>query len=435
MNAGVRQQAVETVELPVPDIRKSCRAQKSAPWTIDTPPSSWSIGRVAPLLLAAWALLDVSLRFAPLGWLNLEPAQVATRTPGRFSPFIPNLHVEMNPWIGELALLGNLPPMETRSPVTFTTDSLGFRNLNSLSPSGPRLLVMEGDSFTFGFSLSDDETFPAVLSRQLGVPVYNAGRFVLDPERLLEMDWLIARIKKGPLTIIYVLQELPLPSLDKQHDQKAYDKLGRKLIGADIYTPLKDELRYAKRFIELWSRISPLRITATRAYKALNNDRILPNAYRKNVVERQLPNNGRFLIDREHLAQYLNPPDDEAVRQATEYLAWLQRQFANRGLDFWVLMVPEAVSVYGPWLFERETERLHREGKTPLFDRVERALVSRNVRAVNGLAVLRSLATEDIATRHLSYYRDDHHWNVQGVTRLAASMAAALRQAGVGQQR
>jgi hypothetical protein len=293
---------------------------------------------------------------------------------------------------------------------------------------------MEGDSFTYGAALSDNETFPVELSRQLGVAVYNAGRYVADPERLLEMDWLLSRIRKGPLTVLYILQELPLPSLNRQHDQKGYDKLGRALIGARLYTPIKDDLRYAKRFLDLWGRISPLRIVATRGYKSLNDDRILPNSYKKNVVERLLPNNDRFLVDHDHLAQYLDPPNDQDVRDAAEYLAWLQHQFAERGLDFCVLMVPEGISVYGPWLFKQESERLNREGRTPVFDRLEPALAKLNIKALNGLAVLRALAADDIANHRLSYYRDDHHWNVQGVTRVASAMAAVLRQSGVGNQ-
>jgi hypothetical protein len=269
----------------------------------------------------------------------------------------------------------------------------------------------------------------------MGVPVYNAGRFATDPERLVEMDWLLARVHNGPLTVIYILQELPLPSLDKRHDQKAYDKIGRALLGADTYTPIKEDLRYAKRFAELWGRISPLRIMTIRADKALNDDRLLPNAYRKNVVERILPNNERFLLDHEHLANYLNPPDDEAVRKAAQYLARLRSEFTRRGLDFWVLMLPEAVSVYGPWLFKEETERFRREGRMPLHDRLERALAQEHVPAVNGLAVLRSSAEQDVLSGRLSYYRDDHHWNIQGVTRLATAMAARLRQTGIRQEK
>jgi hypothetical protein len=433
MNLAVKHAIAEPAEQHLEQHRLQDR-QETVRWSIDAPPSFWSVGRIGPLILILWAALDVGLRFAPVGWLRLEPTQIATRRPGRFAPFIPNLRLEMNPWIGELAVMGNLRPTETRPPLSFTTDSLGFRNLPGSGSSSARVVVMEGDSFTFGFSLSDNETFPAVLSSQLGVPVYNAGRFATDPERLIEMDWLFAHVRRGPLTVVYILQEFGLPSIDKQHDQKLYDKVGRYLLGADTYTPIKDDLRYAKRFAELWTRISPLRIAAIRADKALNNDDLLPNAYRSNVVERTLPGGGRYLFDHQHLAVYFDPPDDEAVRKAAQYLAALKNEFARRGIDFWVLMLPEGVSVYGPWLFPEETERLRVAGRVPLADRMVHALAEENVRAVNGLEVLRPTAADDVRSGRLSYYREDHHWNVQGVTRLASAMAATLRESGIGQE-
>src|ERR1035438_4367427 len=75
--------------------------------------------------LILWLALDILPRFLPVSWLHILPEHVATRRPGKFTPFIPNLTIRYDPWIGETAMTGNLQPMETRTALTFSTDSLG----------------------------------------------------------------------------------------------------------------------------------------------------------------------------------------------------------------------------------------------------------------------------------------------------------------------
>jgi hypothetical protein len=401
--------------------------QGPAQLAFEDAPHAWGIGRWAPIVLIAWLTLDVGLRCLPIHWLQLEPAQVLTRFPGRYAPFMPNTSVEWKSWVGELALMGNLPPTEERQAVRFTTDSIGFRNAYDVSRVAPRILVMEGDSYTYGAALSDNETFPAVLAQELKVGVFNGGRFFADPERLLEIDWLLSRIRRGPMAVVYVLLEgTYLPSLGRQHDQKSYDKLAGAIIGSEMYTPIKDTLRFAHRSFHLWSRISPLEIVSTRWYKTLSNDYILPNTYRQNVIERKLPDGRRFLLDRSHVAQYLNPPGDQVAREAADYFAWFRDQLVARDLNFLVLMVPEAISVYGPWLLKNE-----KPAQSHIFHRLESELVRRNIGAVNGLSVLSAATPADIASGHLSYYREDHHWTPKGVRVLARAVAEAIRTAGI----
>lgn len=389
------------------------------------PPSRWSVGTLIPLTIVAWAALDLGLRFVPMGWLNLYPYQIATRHPGRYSPFGPNLRLRQERPIGELALMANLAPTETRGPIRFTTDALGFRATPSAPPGkNVRILLMEGDSFTFGAGLSDDETFPELLSRGLNASAYNAGRFYTDPERLTELDWLLARLPRGPLTVVYVLLEPFDLDLDRRYDGGAIDRLGARTLGA-AYFEAKDELRYLRRWWQLWWGVSPLKILATRAWKTLCDDRILPNEYRKNVEERRLPDGRRFLLEHKNVERYLKPPDPGAVRKTAAYLAWLRDEVRARDADFWVLLVPEGVSVYGPWLLGKELPQVA-EG-LPYFDYLERELSRRRLKVVNGLAVLRKSAAREIETGELSYYREDHHWNPNGVRKISEALAGALR--------
>ncbi|MBL8915861.1 MAG: hypothetical protein JNM17_34500 [Archangium sp.] len=57
---------------------------------------------------------------------------------------------------------------------TVTTNSKGYRGAEWPAPSGNDVLVL-GDSQTFGLGVNDDETFAAVLGKELGAPALNLG--------------------------------------------------------------------------------------------------------------------------------------------------------------------------------------------------------------------------------------------------------------------
>ena len=78
-----------------------------------------------------------------------------------------------------------------KKPISF--DARGFRehDLNGPAPSGPTILAI-GDSFTEGYLVGNDETWPANLQRVTGRPVLNAGvrsygidQIVLRAERIV----------------------------------------------------------------------------------------------------------------------------------------------------------------------------------------------------------------------------------------------------------
>jgi hypothetical protein len=91
---------------------------------------------------------------------------------------------------------GNLPSTENTRPRTFTTDALGFRWTPQVSPSDPpQVIVFRGFSFVWGGGLSDDETLPAVLARELNVNVYNGARFLEDVEQPADFDRLMTKLE------------------------------------------------------------------------------------------------------------------------------------------------------------------------------------------------------------------------------------------------
>lgn len=421
---------------PTLPVGETVRARRHVEYACVTEgPTRWSLGRLIPLTLALWAIADVLPRFLPLDWLQINPFQLAASRPGRYSPFIPNLRISTSNYVGELALLANLPPNESRPPLQLTTDNLGFRATpNGSTNEKPSIIVMEGDSFTFGAALSNDETFPSALSRELAANVYNAGRYTTDRERMREMDWLFSRLPVAPrATVIYVLLETFNPSLKREYGDRWYDSLGKKVVGSQLHNAAKEEYFFLRRWHSLWLPISPLKISTTRLYKRIADDRILPNPYKKHVTIAELPGGRRFLYEPRYLERYLNPPDDTAVAETAEYLAWFRDQMRSRGLDFWVLLVPEGLSTYARWLVPDSEHPV--KWKSHYLDRLENALQARQVKVTNSLPHLVEQAPEDIRTGELSFYTEDHHWTPKGTRTVARVMADALRQSGFQETR
>src|SRR5262249_49450527 len=63
-------------------------------------------------------------------------------------------------------------PFRADHPITFTTDSKGFRNPSDLAHAD---IALVGDSYVEGWGVSDDETISARLSATLHAPVANLG--------------------------------------------------------------------------------------------------------------------------------------------------------------------------------------------------------------------------------------------------------------------
>lgn len=375
-------------------------------------------------LLVLWAGTDFTLRLLPLDWLHLLPEHIASRRPGRFRPFIPNLSIVLDPWIGETAMTGNLAPSEFRPPIRFSTDSLGFRKTPGVPPGGPiDLLLFTGRSYAYGGGLSDDETFPAALTRVTGLKTYNGGRFYRDPENLQSLDWLLQalhRPRPGILLLYWEDFDLYLHELDRLPWPS--DGPGEALLGASRYSALRAGLQYAKRRAVAWWTVSPLEILSIRAFKFLTGGRILPNPYRSNVAVRHLPDGRRLLLLQQEVDRVLHPPDPADIRRHGDYFASLSSGLARRGLRSYVVLVPNRYSVYGPLI-----DGAAADPRPHYLDRLEADLRSRGIRVVNALPLLRSTAVQDLASGDLSYYREDHHWTPLGVERIARVAAARIR--------
>lgn len=368
-------------------------------------PRTAGIGRLIPTIAAIIALSIVLSGFLPLRWFWFQDYVIARQVLQWDSPFIPNARYHTSFYWGDEAIAGNLRPTETLGWRNFTTDHLGFRYTPPVAPGKPvEAVVFRGFSYVFGGTLSDEQTFPAALARRLGVNTYNAARFHEDPETPADFDRLMSRGGMRPKTVVYVHLE---PNDFQLSPETTQEDQNRRL------------LRFAKEFPLTWIRLSPVIAGAVEAKKALQNDIILHNRYRDHVRSFPLPDGRRMLSRTGDVDRVETTLPDAVVTGRADYIAWWNERIAERGASMVVLLVPEKMTVYGPALGLKLPE-------DPLLNRMERDLTARGVRVVNGLDVLRPAAAQDLATGHLAYRREDHHWSAEGVERLAKATAAAI---------
>jgi hypothetical protein len=386
-------------------------------------PRRWSVSRLTVALLAGWVAADLGLRLLPPEWFDIIDAEIARQWHPIDAPFTANRRFYSNTYRGDETIVGNLKPTETASLRTFRTDELGFRYTPAVRPGEPpEVIALRGFSYTWGALLDDQETFTAGLARGLGVNVYNGAWFHEDPERPADVRRLLRKLGAQPSVAVYVHLE-PNGHERSWHAPSRVDRMGEAVLGSR-YADVASRADWLRRTLRAWLEMSPLTAMAKRASRAVHDGRILTNPRANAVVSFPLPNGTRLLNRAGDFRRVMNPPDNRTVAARAEYIEDWSKALAQDGMATIVVLVPEKMSVYGPALGLRLAE-------DPYLNRLERELRRRGLRTVNMLPLLRASAPHDLATGKLAYFREDQHWNAEGVSRIAAEAAQAIRRAGL----
>jgi hypothetical protein len=161
-------------------------------------------------------------------------------------------------------------------------------------------------------------------------------------------------------------------------------------------------------------------VITTRFFNKLANDRFFPNESAPTVRSLALPD-GKKLLFRDYefgLPELDRGPD--AVAQTARGFDWLKSEMEKRHLRLIVLLLPNRFTIYAPIL-------AHMDGPwTHYLDQLDAELHKSGIETVNGLEVYRSAAKQEIQTGQLSFYREDPHWNPNGVERIAGPVANAI---------
>jgi hypothetical protein len=372
------------------------------------------LGFLLPLVLFVMGAAEVGLRLLPVEAFTYRAWEAVTNRPVYGAPFGPNIAYTTPATYGDLAALGNQPSMREYRSERFTTDRLGYRNPPSLANGAPIDAILLGTSFSVGAGMDDDETLAAQLGAVGGTVVYNAsGPEFLQATALARLRTLTSELTLRNREVVYEYLE--------RYDPPAPRPLAQQEQIAALITPpcTKPDLAGSDRVrCELTrligpSPVSPLRIEVNRAYRHLENDRILPNTANESVVLLPLRNGDSMLFLPLDLSASVRTRSEP---EAAEYFVWLQWELARLDLQLKVVLVPDKSTVYGPLLAEPLPSA---DGAARFLDDLAADLQDRGVNTVSLVGPLRQAAASGLDRGEYVYWRDDTHWNPRGI-RIAA---------------
>ncbi|MEI7873940.1 MAG: GDSL-type esterase/lipase family protein [Alphaproteobacteria bacterium] len=98
-------------------------------------------------------------------------------------------------------------------PISYSADGFRTQNLGASPAAGPLILVL-GDSYTEGWSVSGDESWPAQLERQTGRRTLNAGvrGYGID-QMVLRAERLVPRLKPQTIVLAFIGSDIERTAL------------------------------------------------------------------------------------------------------------------------------------------------------------------------------------------------------------------------------
>ena len=341
-------------------------------------------GYLLPRVLLLWALLDVMLRFAPPQWYAFRLHEFAMVTgPHDMGPFRTNLTYHNSHAYGDLASLGNCSDCRQYRPMNIHIDERGFANPVS---SGAYDAILVGDSFGIGAEQPGGSTLASQISQRTGLSIYNACSPVraINREHLME---LIDQLGMTRGTVFFELMDWSLGYFRAAQEEPGFDGVDR------------------------WSRnveYSPLANVSRELVGRLYDGQLMPNPYATNVVRKLLPDRRPILFQLDDLRDAT--PD--GPRLWARYFIVLNRELRQRGLRLIVILVPSKYTVYQPLIKDAT-----RTNKSEAFNELQQDLPG--IPVVNTTPALQQAAAYELEHGNLLYWRDDTHWNADGV-RVAA---------------
>jgi hypothetical protein len=378
------------------------------------------LGAILPCVLLLAMIIDAGLRLGPTRWLSpvrAPFARVYTPPDDLSGSLEPNGHFKAV-YFGDLSRIGNLSNLRQYRHVEFDTDSLGYMNPADRLDRNHIDVLMVGDSFLTTTSRGREQTLPGQVEMMTGLTVYNAGRpNVGGLSRDLFLN-LVKRLGMNSGSVIFQFQEV---------------NRNRELVqGMPVQSP---HSLFQKARTETNARLHPI-VTRfwgmdgahlfSQAFLApLQDGRLLVNPFANLVTVRPLRNAQEIA--------FITATDVDAKFDSNDYLvgrwgAFLESvsdALRGRGLRFLVILAPYKLAVYGPLLRDLE---FNVEPRWQLFSALENELIDRGIRVINLLPPFREGATQALQDDRYIFWRDDTHWNDDGIRIAAIMIARELRR-------
>ena len=229
----------------------------------------------------------------------------------------------------------------------------------------------------------------------MGCGVYNAGGMDPNPDRL-----------RALAADLGLSQGLVLHAYAEDVDAPTVPPGGKRALNQAIVAATASVDR-AIGLVRGFLLVSPLRILSERAFKRLANDRILPNAYASSVIRGRLRNGDSMLFIASRVARVRGERPVSAA-----YWAWMQQELQAAGLGLMVVLIPSKYTVYRDLLVDQPPRAA---GEAGFLDRLERALAAAGVPVLNLTQPLSAEAAHRATHHEYLYWRDDIHWNSEGI--------------------
>jgi len=258
----------------------------------------------------------------------------------------------------------------------WVTDSLGYRNNQFIS--NPDILII-GDSFIVGSSLTQDSTLGDVLNRMFGA---EKSVYTMSPSPFIDFVRIVnsGKIEK-PKTVIYSNVERSIPKpLDKSQ------------FADPVHNP---------------SNLSILKDRATRMY-SLNY-----------LYARVTGKNGPGVVGVNDEMFFLNGTNQEylydRIEEVRDNIITYKKYCDSIGVEFIYMPMPNKETVY--------YERVPYDKQPDYINQLSEMLIKKGVNVVNTLEIFK---TEREQSKQLLYQLDDTHWNSNGVRVIAEELRSTV---------
>jgi len=368
-----------------------------------------NVGHLVPGLLLFFAATDVALRLTQGVWgiFGASSGMRRSQTPGE--AFLPNLRLEVPVTYGDLARMANIRDNNERRLLRFSTDALGFRNVEA---SRPVAGILFGDSFAMAGD-DDRETLSAQLGQRIGCTVYNAAS-PDDEFRRPDLALVRSLAKRIGMANGFVIVE--------QVERRAVESRSRR------ERPVRGKFRQA--WSQFWQQVknltrdSPLKRSAESVMKSIRDDRILPNNYLDNVVQGKLRNGVPMLFLPSEIKTY-----EISRLPPLDYWIKLNQELGKLQFKLMIVLVPNKHTVYRHLL---EGEQKQPRGGQDLLPELASALRAAGISAIDLTPVLRRQADAAFKQNKYVYWRNDTHWNADGVGIAADEIVRAFPELRTG---
>ncbi|MCP9469255.1 MAG: hypothetical protein NNA31_04550 [Nitrospira sp.] len=325
----------------------------------------------------------------------------------------PNQKVRMDVPHGDLPATDPTLPMSLAQPreEVFITDSLGYRNDEDYK--GQKLLIV-GDSYVVGIGNTQDDTLTSQLHRHFGVHAYNVG-FPSGPLGYAEkVKWARTHFPRDSCVVVVFFEgnDFKMVNQAELASRTIVPKSLQQAIKVYV-TTVRGHSEFAKAFYGL----------TTRAWE------ILHKWFKKPAsadLERNFSENITFVKTIRGMPMaFLRGYAEVVLRPAFDDHGFIKDQLSDAIPDL-LVFVPDKYRVYGRFFDEEPVESLPNAQWDYLLS-VSSAL---GVPAINLTDPMQERARGLLSQGQTVYWRDDTHWNREGIAVGAGYLVRTLGSIG-----